>query len=170
MPELRDSKYPIFLSQQKSNKSQPLAPKWCQHRDQLSLGYDTGVWTADEVKFPCAEQLGSECSPEMQWRKKNIFRAERNISSLSTPLTNSAEQNSSRTVLRFSSSVKFFRAIFLDGALTWSESFIYTHYFNLGESWYNVDISTVKTIYLNGLYTLICRVLINNDQKEFIES
>ena len=73
MPELRDSKYPIFLSQQKSNKSQPLAPKWCQHRDQLSLGYNTGVWKADEVKFPCAEQLGSECSPEMQWRKKKYL-------------------------------------------------------------------------------------------------
>ena len=32
----------------------------------VSPGYDTGVWTADEVKFPCVGQLGSECSPEMQ--------------------------------------------------------------------------------------------------------
>ena len=63
---MRNSKYPIFLSQQKSNVSQTKALQWYQHRDQLSLGYDTGVWTADEVKFPCAEQLGSECSPEMQ--------------------------------------------------------------------------------------------------------
>ena len=65
-PNLRDSKYPIFPLQQKSNKSQPKDPQWYQHRDQLSLGYDTGVWTADEVKFPCVGQRGSECSPEMQ--------------------------------------------------------------------------------------------------------
>ena len=34
--------------------------------DQLLLGYDTGVWTADEVKTPCEGQLESDCSPEMQ--------------------------------------------------------------------------------------------------------
>ena len=50
--------------------------------------------------------------------EKKIFRAERNISSLSTPLTNSAEQHSSWTVLWFSSSVRFSRAIFHFGAMT----------------------------------------------------
>ena len=126
---LCSSKYPIFLSPQKSNKSLLRAPKWYQHKDQLSLGYYTGVWTADKVNFPCVEQLGSECSPEMQWwkDKKKIFRAERSISSLSTPLTNSAEQNSSWTVLWFSTSVKFFRVIFdplrLFGAKTWKWEF-----------------------------------------------
>ena len=66
-----NSNYPIFGSQQKSSKLQPKVLYLYQHRDQLSLGYDTGVWTADEVKFPCAEQLGSECSPEtLQWTGK----------------------------------------------------------------------------------------------------
>ena len=44
---------------------------------------------------------------------RKILRAERNISSLSTPLINSAEQNSSMNVFWFSSSVKFVSAIFL---------------------------------------------------------
>ena len=66
LPNKHNRKYPIFFSQQKSNKSQPKAQQWYQHRDQLSLGYDTGVWTADEVKFPWVGQLGSEFSPEMQ--------------------------------------------------------------------------------------------------------
>ena len=70
---LCSSKYPIFLSPQKSNKSQLRAPKWYQHKDQLSLGYYTGVWTADKENFPCVEQLGSECSPEMQWWKEKYL-------------------------------------------------------------------------------------------------
>ena len=77
LPNMRDSKYLFFLSRQKSNKSQPKAPQWYQHRDQLSLGYDTGVWTADEVKFPCVGQLGSECRYAVMERK--IFSAERKI-------------------------------------------------------------------------------------------
>ena len=56
----------------KSNKSQPKAPQWYQHRDKLSLGYRTGVWTADEVKFPCVGQLESECSQKCSNGKKNI--------------------------------------------------------------------------------------------------
>ena len=66
LPNLRKSKYPIFPSTQQSNKSQPKAPQRYQHRDQLSLGYDTGVWTAGEVNIPCLGRLGSNCSPEMQ--------------------------------------------------------------------------------------------------------
>ena len=73
LPNLRNSKYPIFRSQMKSNKSLPKVLQWYQHRDQLSLGYDTRVWTADEVKLPCAEQLGPECSPKMQtWKEKYL--------------------------------------------------------------------------------------------------
>ena len=44
---------------------------------------------------------------------RKIFMAERKISSLSTPLINSAEQNSSMNVFWFSTSVKFVSAIFL---------------------------------------------------------
>ena len=44
---------------------------------------------------------------------RKIFMAERKISSLSTPLINSAEQKSSMNVFWFSSSVKFVSAIFL---------------------------------------------------------
>ena len=73
LPNLRNSKYPIFCSQMRSNKSLPKVLQWYQHRDQLSLGYDTRVWTADEVKLPCAEQLGSECSPKMQWWKEKYL-------------------------------------------------------------------------------------------------
>ena len=62
------------------------------------------------MKFPSVGQLGSEFSPEMQQWKEKIFSAEMKISSQSTPLKNSAEQDSSSTVL-LSSSVKFFSAI-----------------------------------------------------------
>ena len=44
---------------------------------------------------------------------RKIFRAERKISSLSTPLMNFTEQYSSLTVFLFSYSVKFVSAIFL---------------------------------------------------------
>ena len=132
LPNLRKSKYPIFRSQQKSNKSQPLAPKWCQHRDQLSLGYDTGVWTADEVKFPCEGQLGSECSPEMQWWKEIYLQRERKISSQSTPLINSAEHHSSLNGFWFSSSVKFVWAIFLRDTMRGNWGLFYTSLISFG--------------------------------------
>ena len=63
---MQTNKYSFFRSEQMLKKSLSKALQRYQHRDQLSLGYDTGVWTADEVKFPCVGQLGSECSPEMQ--------------------------------------------------------------------------------------------------------
>ena len=72
-PEVRNSKYSIFPSPQKSNGPDSKVAQWYQHRDQLSLGYNTGVWTADEVMFPCVGQLGSECSPEMQKSKEKYL-------------------------------------------------------------------------------------------------
>ena len=56
---------------------------------------------------------------------RKIFRAERKISSPSTPLINSTEQYSSPSVFLFSYSVKFVSAIFLCEAEPWSEGFIY---------------------------------------------
>ena len=112
-------------------------------------------WTADEVKFPWAEQL-IRVFPRNAVTERKIFRAERNISSLSTPLTNSAEQNSSWTVLWFSSSVKFFRAIFLFGAMTCKWQFyLYIHYYNFGwklisfRHLYNQDYLPKLAIYVN---------------------
>ena len=61
------SKHPTFLLLQTSNTQRAKALHWYQRRDQLSQGCEKGVWTADEVKCPYAGQLGSECSPEMQW-------------------------------------------------------------------------------------------------------
>ena len=138
LPNMRDSKYPIFLSRQKSNKSQPKALQWYQHRDQLSPGYHTGVWTADKVKFSCVGELGSECSPEMQWWKEKYLEIK--ISSPSTPLINSAEQSSSSYVFWFSSSVKFVPGtIFVSNAFRDpSDCFIYISLsFNLGGKWYD---------------------------------
>ena len=40
------------------------------------------------MKFPCAEQLGSECSARNAAMDRKMFRAERKISSPSTPLIN----------------------------------------------------------------------------------
>ena len=52
------------------------------------------------MKFPCVEQLTRiRVFPRNAAMERKIFRAERNISSLSMPLTNSAEQFSSWTVL-----------------------------------------------------------------------
>ena len=45
-----------------------------QHRDQLLQGYEAGVWTGDEVKTPCEEQLGSEHSQEMQRLTKQSLK------------------------------------------------------------------------------------------------
>ena len=59
-PYVHKSKYAIAYSQQKSSKSQPKAPQPYQHRDLLSLGYDTAVWTAGVLKFPCVGQLGPQ--------------------------------------------------------------------------------------------------------------
>ena len=64
--KIPNTKYSLRKLLPKSNKSQPKASQRYQLRDKLSLGYGTGVWTADEVKFPCVGQLESECSPEMQ--------------------------------------------------------------------------------------------------------
>ena len=55
--------------------------------------------------------------------ERKILRAERNISSVSTPLINSAKQNSSMNVFWFSSSVKFVSAIFL-GCDRWNEVYV----------------------------------------------
>ena len=43
------------------------APQGYQHRDALSLGYDTGIWKqkVDEVKILCVAQQESEYSPKM---------------------------------------------------------------------------------------------------------
>ena len=66
------------------------------------------------MKFPCAEQLGSECSARNAAMDRKMFRAERKISSPSTPLINSGEQNTSTVVFwYFSSSVKFVSAFIL---------------------------------------------------------
>ena len=44
-----------------------------QHRDQLSPGYETRIWTTDEGTTFCEGQLGSECFPEMQkWTEKCV--------------------------------------------------------------------------------------------------
>ena len=63
----------------------------------------------DEVKILCVGQLELECSPEMQQEKKrHLLLKERSAHHVpGTPLVNSAEQDSSRNVFWFSSSVKF---------------------------------------------------------------
>ena len=115
LSEVNNSKYPIFLSQQKSNLSHTKAPQWYQYRDQLTLCWDTGVWTTDEVRFPCHGRATRirVFRPRNAVMERKIFMAERKVSSLSTPLINSAEQNSSMNVFWFSSSVTFVWAIFI---------------------------------------------------------
>ena len=49
-------------------------------RSVIAIGYDTGVWTADEVMFPCVGQLGTECSPKtLQWTEKYLELKERYV-------------------------------------------------------------------------------------------
>ena len=130
-PNLRDSKYPIFPLQQKSNKSQPKDPQWYQHRDQLSLGYDTEVWPDggwSEVSLCRAARI--RVFPRNAVMDRKILKVERIINSPSTSLIYSAEQNSSLKVLRrFSSSVQFVSAIFVCDELRCKWVFIYMSLF-----------------------------------------
>ena len=61
----------------------------------------------DEVKILCVGQPRIRVFPRNATIEKKTFVAERKISSPCTPLVNSAEQDSSRNIFWFSSSVKF---------------------------------------------------------------
>ena len=96
LPNMHNCKYPIFRSQQMLSKSHRKALQWYQHRDQLSLGYDTEVWPDggwSEVSLCRAARI--RVFPRNAVMDRKLCRAETKISSSSTPLT-----NSSRTVLR----------------------------------------------------------------------
>ena len=105
---LRNSKYSIFRLPQKSNTQCAKVPQWYQHRDQWPLGFDTGVWTGDEAKILCVYRATRiRVFPRNATIEKKTFVAERKISSLCTPLVDSAEQDSSRHVFWVSCYVKF---------------------------------------------------------------
>ena len=65
MLSMCNTKYPIFCSPRMSNEQHSEAQQLYQHKDRLSLGYDTGVWMVDELMCPCEGQLGSDYSPKM---------------------------------------------------------------------------------------------------------
>jgi len=58
IPSLGYHRHPVSNNKRLSNDT--------THRDQLSPGNETRVWTAGEEKTPCEARLGSEYSPEMQ--------------------------------------------------------------------------------------------------------
>ena len=106
------------------NRQHGEALQWYQHRNQLRLGYDTGVWTAGEVNFLCVKQLGSECFPELLQSTERLSTIDRKISSPCTVAVNSAEQDSTMIVFWFSPSVKFFSVILSGLQLRASECYI----------------------------------------------
>ena len=65
LSNLRNGKYTIFRSPRMSNMQRLEAPQRYQRKDRLSLGYNTGVWMADELMCPCEGQLGSDYSLKM---------------------------------------------------------------------------------------------------------
>ena len=67
MSHVSNDKYRIFSPSRTSNRQYTWAPQGYQHRDALSLGYDTGIWKqkVDEVKILCVAQQESEYSPKM---------------------------------------------------------------------------------------------------------
>ena len=57
LSNLRNGEYPILRSPRMSNMQRLEASQRYQHKDQLSLGYDTRVLMMDELMCPCEGQI-----------------------------------------------------------------------------------------------------------------
>ena len=69
---MQRDKLSIFLALQTSKQSKSEDPQY-QHRNQLSPGYETRVWTANEVNTPCEEQNDQDIPNKCGKRQKNVY-------------------------------------------------------------------------------------------------
>ena len=108
MSHVCNEKYRIFCPSRTSNRQYTWAPQEYQHRDPLSLGYDTGIWKqkADEVKILCVAQPESEYSPKNAPIDRNIFTTARKINWPYSFTENTSKQNCSKLAFWCSSPVK----------------------------------------------------------------
>ena len=111
MSHVSNDKYRIFCPSRTSNRQYTWAPQGYQHRDALSLGYDTGIWKqkVDEVKILRVAQR-IRVFPKNALIDRNIFTTARKINWPYSFTENTSKQNCSKPTFWCSSPVKFVSA------------------------------------------------------------